>query len=106
MGEFFTWSTLGSMTGATSAVTLITQFIKWLSGRKLSGWTNRMISFIAALTVLYSAAYFTGTLSTQTAALTALNSIVVTLASNGLFDNLKSAKSLPNKNKAVEDEQA
>lgn len=90
MSEFFTWSTLGTMAGATAAVTLVTQFIKWLSSGKLHGWITRAVSFTAALLVLFCAALFSGSLDASTAALTVLNAIIVTLAANGLFDGVKS----------------
>ena len=90
---FFDWGTLGTLVGATAAVTLITQFLNWLTGDKVKGWGMRAISFGVALLVLYAAAFFTGTLDAPTAAITALNAVVVTLAANGLYDNVTSITS-------------
>lgn len=90
MNDFFTWSTLGTMAGATAAVTLATQFIKWLFNGRLHGGVIRAVSFGVALVVLLCAAVFSGTLDAPTAVLTVLNAVIVTLAANGLFDGLKS----------------
>lgn len=92
MSEFFTWATLGTMAGATVGVTLLTEFIKWLSQGKATGWVLNLVSFVSALFILYGAAYFGGTLNPSTAVLTALNAVVVTMAANGLFDNIKALK--------------
>lgn len=90
MSDFFTWEILGTMAGATAAVTLVTQFVKWLTGGKVTGWGMRAVSFAVALAVLYAAALFTGTLDAATAVITILNAIIVTLAANGLYDGVKS----------------
>lgn len=91
MNEFFTLSTLGTMAGATTAVTLVTQFIKWLTNDKLHGWITRAVSFGVALLALFVVALATnGGMDVPTAIVTVLNAIIVTLASNGLFDGVKS----------------
>ena len=89
MNDFFTWSSLTTFAGATSAVTLITQFVKWMAGGKIVGKSTRIVSFISALFVLYLTAYVTEKLTVDTAIITALNAVVVTLASNGLSDSVK-----------------
>lgn len=88
MDEFYTWGTLGTMAGAVGAVTLLTQFIKWLTGDKLSGWVARAVSFVCALVIVAGAALVTGGLQPSGVVLVVLNAVLVTLAANGLFDNI------------------
>ncbi|MFV0352679.1 MAG: hypothetical protein ACK5JF_10315 [Oscillospiraceae bacterium] len=92
MNEFFTWDTLGTLAGATVGVTLMTEFAKWIFGKKIYGWMLNCTSFVSALIILYSASFFGGALNPATAVLTFLNAVVVTMAANGLFDNIKSIK--------------
>lgn len=93
MNEFFTWETLSTLAGATVGVMLLTEFVKWLLGSKARGWVLHAISFLAALFILYGASFFSGRLDASNVALTFLNAVMVTMAANGLFDNIKALKS-------------
>lgn len=92
MEGFYDWSTLGTLAGATGAVAVFTQFFNWLTGERVKGWGMRAVSFGVALVVLYAAAFFTGALDASTAAITLLNAVIVTLAANGLYDNISSIR--------------
>lgn len=84
MNEFFTWAALGTYSGAILAVTLITQFIKGLPG--IDRIPTRIVSWILAVIILILAQLFTASLSWSSAALTLINAVIVSLASNGTFD--------------------
>lgn len=90
MNEFFTWSMLATMAGGTAAVTLITQFIKWISGNKVSGWGIRAISFVVAMIIMFVAPIVGGTFAVADIILYILNAVIITLAANGLYDNVTS----------------
>ncbi|MBQ9377113.1 MAG: hypothetical protein IJU05_04860 [Schwartzia sp.] len=84
MNDFFTWSLLGSYSGAILAVTLITQFVKGLG--PIDRIPTRFVSWIIAVVVLILAQLFTAQLTWSTGVMTLLNAVVVSLASNGTYD--------------------
>lgn len=84
MNEFFTWSLLGSYSGAILAVTLITQFVKGIGF--IDKIPTRFVSWIVAVIVLILAQLFTAQLTWSTGILTLLNAVVVSLAANGTYD--------------------
>ncbi len=84
MNDFFTWSLLGSYSGAILAVTLITQFVKGIGF--IDKIPTRFTSWIVAVVVLILAQAFTAQLTVSSAVLTLLNAVVVSLAANGTYD--------------------
>ena len=84
MNDFFTWSLLGSYSGAILAVTLITQFVKGIGF--IDKIPTRFTSWIVAVVVLILAQLFTAELTVSSAVLTLLNAVVVSLAANGTYD--------------------
>jgi hypothetical protein len=88
MSDFFTWTTLATVAGATAATAYITQFFKKFSFvQKLN---SQGISYLVALMILYTATYFTGKLTVSMAMMIPLNAIVVAFSSNGAYDSVKS----------------
>ncbi len=70
-----------------AAVVLLTELTKSLPGiRRIP---TQLFSWLLACGVLILAAWFTGTLSAQSAALTVLNGAMVSLAANGGYAALK-----------------
>ncbi len=92
MNEFFTWDFFLTFAGATAAVTVVTQFLKFLLGDKLHDNITRLASFIVALVILELAALFTGTLTASVAVISVFNAMAVTLTANGGFDLVKSLR--------------
>lgn len=85
--SFFDWSDLGTFAGALAAVALLTELTKSLPGiRKIP---TQLFSWLLGCGVLILAAWFTGTLSAQSAALAVLNGAMVSLAANGGYAALK-----------------
>ena len=85
--SFFDWSDLGTFAGALAAVVLLTELTKSLPGiRRIP---TQLFSWLLACGILILAAWFTGTLSAQSAALTMLNGAMVSLAANGGYAALK-----------------
>lgn len=84
MNEFFTWSLLGTYSGAILAVTLITQFVKGIGF--IDRVPTRFVSWVVAVIVLIMAQLFTAQLTVSSAVLTLLNAVVVSLAANGTYD--------------------
>ena len=90
MNDFFTWGLLGTYSGAILATTLITQFIKELPG--IARIPTRIVSYVIAVVVLILAQLFTKELTWSSAALTLINAVVVSLASNGTYDAIHGIK--------------
>ena len=84
MNDFFTWSLLATYSGAILATTLITQFVKGIPF--IDKIPTRFVSWIIAVVVLILAQLFTQQLTWSSAALTLINAVVVSLASNGTYD--------------------
>ena len=89
MNDFFTWSMLGSYSGAILAVTLITQFVKGIGF--IDRIPTRFTSWVVAVIVLILAQLFTQQLTVSSGVLTLLNAVVVSLAANGTYDLLADA---------------
>lgn len=88
--EFFTWAALGTYAGAMAATIIFTQLLKGVGF--VERIPTRIFSYVVAFIVLLAAAYFTGALTLETAALCLINAAVVSLASNGAYDVAKSVK--------------
>ncbi len=84
INDFFTWGLLGTYSGAILAVTLITQFVKGIGF--IDKIPTRFVSWVIAVVVLILAQLFTSSLTLSSAALTLINAVVVSLASNGTYD--------------------
>ena len=86
--EFFDWGMLATYAGALAATGIVTQFIK--------GWfpnvATQVVSYVVALVVLLAASFFTGTFTAESAALSVINAIVVSLASNGTYEFIQRIK--------------
>ena len=91
MNEFFTWAVLLTYAGATLATSLITQLIKGLGF--IDKIPTRITSYAIALVVLIAATFFTGGLTLESGVLCVVNAVVVSLASNGVFDAVTAKKS-------------
>lgn len=79
--DFFSWSTLVTFTGCSTATGIITQFFKNTFQKLPTQW----LSYFIALMILYAATYFTGELTVSAAAVIPLNAVLVALASNGAY---------------------
>lgn len=84
MNDFFTWEMLLSYGGCTLGTTLLTQFVKNFGF--LKNIENQIISFIIALMIMVVGAFATGTFTINAIGLDIVNAVVVSLASNGLYD--------------------
>ncbi|MBQ2955017.1 MAG: hypothetical protein IJE08_01000 [Clostridia bacterium] len=83
--QAYTWETLGTMAGATAATLMIVQLIKAPLDRvwKLP---TRMVVYFVALILLLAAQGFSGGLTVQTAALSAVNAVMVALSAYGSYE--------------------
>ena len=95
MDSCFDSEMLLTYSGATLAVTLITQFLKGV--RWLDRLPTRVISYLLALVIMLGAGFAHGFSCWQEAALIPVNAVVVALAANGSFDALsdRGKKSAP-----------
>ncbi len=84
MQEFFTWTMLATYAGAALATGLITQLLKGVGF--IDRIPTRVFSYVVALVVLLAAAYFTGGLTWNSAALCLINAAVVALAAQGGYE--------------------
>ncbi len=82
--EFFTWASLLTYAGAVLMTTLVTQLLKGVS--VIEKIPTRLFAYIVALIILLAATFFTGALTLESAALCAVNAVVVALAASGAFD--------------------
>lgn len=87
MNSFFNGEMLMTYSGATLAVTLITQFLKGI--RWVDRIPTRLVSYVIALIIMTVAALARGGCTWQELALTVVNAVVVALAANGAFDAVK-----------------
>lgn len=92
MNDFFTWNMLATYSGAILAVTIITQFVKGIGF--IDRIPTRFVSWVVAVVVLILAQLFTQALTWSSAALTLINAVVVSLASNGTYDAIHSGISI------------
>lgn len=84
--SFFTWAMLGTYAGCLAATLIVTQFTKPLWPQK---WKTQFLSYIVAVAILILANWFLGTLDAQSAVICVLNAIVIALAANGGYSNIK-----------------
>ena len=84
MNDFFTWEILMSYSGCMLGTTLLTQFVKNFGF--LKNIENQIISFIIALIIMIVGALATGTFTVNAIGLDIVNAVVISLASNGLYD--------------------
>ena len=88
--DFLTWETLGTMTGATFAVAILTEITKnipWINKIPTQIW-----SLILAFAILIGAQAATGALTLASGALCIINAALVSLAANGGYDLLERLK--------------
>ena len=88
-GTFFSWATLTTYAGAVLFTTIATQYIKSIV------WIKRIpaqvISYIVALIGLICGTIFAGETTAGSIALCFINALVVSLAANGTYNNVKDA---------------
>ena len=87
MNSFFDNSMLLTYSGATLAVTLITQFLKGV--RLLDRLPTRAVSYFTALVIMAGARFAAGGCAWQEYLLIPVNAVVVALAANGAHDAIK-----------------
>lgn len=90
INDFLTWQTLAGFSGATAAVSILTQFFKGLFDRLPFHVPTRAVSYIFALIVLVGAAYFTGVRAAGDYFICPINAVLVSFASNGAYDLIRS----------------
>ena len=98
MNDFFTWAYLATYAGSTFATAIITQFIKGVGF--IDKIPTRFVSYIIAVIILVVASACTGVTEISKYALCLINAVLVSLAANGAFDLINTAK-----NKAAQTEQ-
>lgn len=86
-GDFFTWSMLGTYTGAVAATMLFTQLFKEIGF--ISRIPTRIFSYFVAVIILILATLFSGYLTLSSGVICLFNAIIVSLAANGSFDGVK-----------------
>ena len=90
MDNFMTWEYLLSFAGCVAATGLLTEFVKKLF-ENLSSKTYQIISYFIALLILLCGQFATKQMSGwEAVALDLINAAVVSLASNGGYDAIKS----------------
>lgn len=83
--EPFTWQYLATILGATAATVLIVQWLK-LPLDRVWKIPTRIVVYVIALIIIELATYFTSGLTVESAILTALNAVIVTLAAMGAYE--------------------
>ena len=83
-GDFVTWDVFGTYAGAVTMTTIITQFLKKIPG--IEKCNAQLLSFIVAVLLLVSTAVFNGSIEVEAIVMALINSVVVSLASNGAYD--------------------
>lgn len=81
----FSWEQLATIAGATLATLLIVQLLK-LPLDRIWKIPTRIIVYMIALIVLMLATYFTSGLTANTALLTAINAVIVSLSAMGAYE--------------------
>lgn len=81
----FSWEQLATIAGATLATLLIVQLLK-LPLDRIWKIPTRIIVYLIALIVLMLATYFTSGLTANTALLTAINAVIVSLSAMGAYE--------------------
>ncbi|MCR5610403.1 MAG: hypothetical protein K6F68_01015 [Clostridiales bacterium] len=90
MTSFFTWQGLVTYSDAVLATAVITQFLKDLKLK--NRLPARLVSYLAALTVLTAATFVTSGFDYRKLILNVLNAVIVALAANGAFDAVNEAQ--------------
>ena len=90
LNDFFTWGTLASFSGATVAVAVLTQFFKGLFDKLPFHVPTRAVSYVFSLAVLILSSHFTNGGTAGTYILCFINAALVSLASNGAHDLVRS----------------
>ena len=88
--EFFTWTSILTVGGATAVVALFVQLTKGLG--VIAKIPTQIYSYIVAVIVLLAATIFTGGLTVSSAVLTLVNGLVVSLAANGAYGAIARVK--------------
>lgn len=88
MSEFFTWTSLATIAGATAATAYITQFLKKFA--VFNKLNSQAVSYGVALVLLFLATFFTGGLTAATCLMIPLNAVIVAFSSNGAYDSVAS----------------
>ena len=83
--EPFTWEYLATIAGATVATVLIVQMLK-LPLDRVWKLPTRIVVYFISLIILLLATLFTSGLTVQSGILTAVNAVIVTLASMGAYE--------------------
>ncbi|MBO4383810.1 MAG: hypothetical protein J5854_00110 [Clostridia bacterium] len=89
MTSLFTWQGLVTYSDAVLATAIITQFVKDI--KPISRIPARLLSYLAALTVLTAATAVTLGFDLKALILNVINSVLVALAANGAFDAVNEA---------------
>jgi hypothetical protein len=90
-GGFYDWPVLATYAGCLAATLVFTQFLKKLWPEK---WPTQYLSFVVAYGLWIAANAFIGNLSAGTAILGIVNAVIVALAANGTYNNIKEAKTV------------
>ncbi len=90
MNSFFSADMLMTYSGATLAVTLVTQFLKGI--RWVDRLPTRVVSYVIALCIIIVSAFARGGVRWHEIVLALVNAVVVALAANGAFDAVKKGK--------------
>lgn len=93
--EFFDWSTLGTIAGASAAVGILTQLTKNIPG--INKIPTQVWSYILSLVILIVSQAVGGTLTIAAAGLAVINAAIVSLAANGGYELMQRAKPEENK---------
>lgn len=83
--EPFTWEYLATIAGATLATVLIVQMLK-LPLDRVWKLPTRIVVYFISLIILLLATLFTSGLTVQSGILTAVNAVIVALASMGAYE--------------------
>ncbi len=83
--EVYTWTSLGTMAGATAATLMIVQLIKAPLDR-IWKIPTRLVVYVVALLLLLAAQGFGGGLTVETAALSVVNAAMVALSAYGSYE--------------------
>ena len=83
--EPFSWEQLATIAGATMATVLIVQLLK-LPLDRVWKIPTRIVVYFIALVILLCATLFTTGLTVQNGILTAVNAVIVALASMGAYE--------------------
>lgn len=85
MNEFYSWDNLSSFSGIVACVTLIIQFTK-VSLDKVWKIPTRFVVWILSYILLIIVSWFNAGITTNIVLMSALNAVVVTLASMGAYE--------------------